>query len=208
MVAIAGCDADCTFKFWTCCHTGSTNDALAITGSHGGRILMGSSLPEVERPQEQLPQKYYGVGDDAFTNCNTLLAPWPGQHLDIWKDSFNFHLSAMRQCIERAFGLMMRRWGIFHRWLEVSLKKWGFVTAVCAKLHNYCIRRGLGEPPPHYTDDVEDGDAAQVISNKERGKEARQRGAQRPRRQALTDALKAAGQAQPEPPRKRARRTR
>ena len=70
---------------------------------------MGSSLDESELSEQQLPPGYYGVGDDAFVNSNTLLTPWSGHHLTIYQDSFNYHLSAMRQCIERAFGIYMRR---------------------------------------------------------------------------------------------------
>ncbi len=32
-IAIASCDYDCRFKFFTCRHTGSINDAWAIQGS-------------------------------------------------------------------------------------------------------------------------------------------------------------------------------
>jgi hypothetical protein len=33
VLIMAGCDYDCRFKFFTCRHTGSTNDAMAIQGS-------------------------------------------------------------------------------------------------------------------------------------------------------------------------------
>jgi hypothetical protein len=33
VLIMAGCDFDCRFKFFTCRHTGSTNDAMAIQGS-------------------------------------------------------------------------------------------------------------------------------------------------------------------------------
>jgi hypothetical protein len=75
---------------------------------------MGSSLDDSELSEQQLPPGYYGVGDDAFVNSNTLLTPWSGHHLTIYQDSFNYHLSAMRQCIERAFGIYMRRCKLVH----------------------------------------------------------------------------------------------
>jgi hypothetical protein len=70
---------------------------------------MGTSLEEPDQASQQLPPGYYGVGDDTFVNSNTLLTPWSGHQLNIWQDSFNYHLSAMRQCIERAFGIYIRR---------------------------------------------------------------------------------------------------
>jgi hypothetical protein len=109
MIAMAACDADCKFVFFNCRWTGSTNDAFAIRQCQGGRILMGTSLEEPDQGPQQLPPVYYSVGDDAFVNSNTLLTPWSGHQLNIWQDSFNYHLSAMRQCIERAFGIYIRR---------------------------------------------------------------------------------------------------
>ena len=109
MIALAACDAKCQFVFFNCRWTGSTNDAFAIRQCKGGRILMGTSLEETDRSPIQLPCGYYGVGDDAFVNCTTLLTPWSGTQLTVYQDSFNYHLSAMRQCIERAFGIYMRR---------------------------------------------------------------------------------------------------
>ena len=52
-----------------------------------------------------LPSEYFVIGDEAFVCSSQILCPWSGSNLGLWKDSFNYHLSSMRQCIERAFGL-------------------------------------------------------------------------------------------------------
>jgi hypothetical protein len=44
-----------------------------------------------------------------------LLVPYAGRSLGVWKDSFNSHLSAMRQCVERSFAILTQRWGILWR---------------------------------------------------------------------------------------------
>jgi hypothetical protein len=72
------------------------------------------------------------------------------------KDSFNFHLSVRRQAIERAFSIMVRRWGIFWRPLTCAFKKWALVTTVCAKVHNVCIDSILNEPLERHPRTVED----------------------------------------------------
>lgn len=130
MIAIAACDSECKFVFFNCRWTGSTNDAFAIRQCKGGRILMGSSLEESELSEQQLPPGYYGVGDDAFVNSNTLLTPWAGHQLTIYQDSFNYHLSAMRQCIERAFGIYMRRCKFVHWFLLITCSHCPFITSV------------------------------------------------------------------------------
>ena len=194
MVAIAGCDSDCKFTFFSCNMSGSTHDALAIHGSAGGRVLLGSTLPSAHRKRDhELPEGYFAIGDEAFPNCNSLLTPWSGRSLSLEKDSFNYHLSSMRQCIERAFGMMMKRWGIFHRRLNFRADKWGLVVVIAAQLHNFCIVHGAGVPPPRHPVDQQPGDACQVMSNEEHNPDPKQKGNQWSRRSEITEELKKAG---------------
>mmetsp|Transcript_20236 Transcript_20236/g.29052 ORF Transcript_20236/g.29052 Transcript_20236/m.29052 type:complete len:117 (-) Transcript_20236:50-400(-) len=83
-------------------------------------------------------------GDEAFVNTQQFLVPWSGRGLDPWKVSFNYHLSSMRQCIERSFSHLTQRWGIFWRPLQCGVDKWTLVCTVTAKLHNYIIDMGEG----------------------------------------------------------------
>ena len=85
--------------------------------------------------KELLPKKDYR---DQF------LVPWSGKGLSWDKDSFDYHLSSMRQCIERAFSLLTQRWEIFWRPLRLSYDKWTLVCTVAAKLHNFCIDENEG----------------------------------------------------------------
>jgi hypothetical protein len=158
IVVLAACRANLEFVLFSAKHTGSTNDVVAIAGCEGGRILLGKSAIE-------LPKGYYGIGDEAFICSDTLLTPWSGRGLEQNKDSFNFLLSAMRQCIERAFGVFVGRWGLFRRPLVVGAAKWGLVTGVCAKLHNYCIRQGESAPAPPLSSDMQIGDDEVILDN-------------------------------------------
>jgi hypothetical protein len=135
IVIIAGCDSKTRFLMFSCISSGSTHDALAWMFSQMKHDLdLGI-----------LPFQYYFVGDEAFMNTNQFLVPWSGHNLDSWKDSFNYHLSSMRQCIERAFGILTQRWGIFWRPLQFNCDKWPLVCMVAAKLHNFCIDMNEGE---------------------------------------------------------------
>ena len=77
--------------------------------------------------------------NEAFINTNQFLV------LDPWKDSFNYHLSSMRQCIERAFGILTKQWGIFWRPLQCRFDKWPLICTVAATLHTFCIEMREGE---------------------------------------------------------------
>jgi hypothetical protein len=191
IVVLAACKANLEFVFFSAKHTGSTNDVVAIQGCEGGRILLGQGKTE-------LPQHYYGVGDEAFVCTYTLLTPWAGRGLDRGKDSFNFLLSAMRQCIERAFGTFVARWGIFRRPLIFGAQKWGLVLGVCAKLHNYCIRQGETRPLSALPDDFQAGDQETVLDNNhDAGDVSRKGGPGSTLRRELTAAIGECGQIRP-----------
>ena len=143
-------------------------------------VIVGGSLPE----------EFYLIGDEAFVNSQQLLVPWSGRGLGPRKDSFNYHLSAMIQCIEIAFGLLTRRWGFFWRSLTCRFKKWATVCTVAAKLHNFCISQQIPLVERAFCDHVE-GDEWVVHDNEEENEEIRV--ASGSRRRDITDQLEIDG---------------
>lgn len=135
--------------------TGSTNDILAWD-----MCAMKSRLENGD-----LPFPYYFIGDEAFCCVTQFLVPLSGHSLDEWRDAFNYHLSAMRQCIERAFGVLTGRWGIFWRPVRCAFKNWTLVATVAAKLHNFLIDMNETDVPERYYRDHTDGDAHHVFMN-------------------------------------------
>ena len=65
----------------SCDHSGSTNDIIA---------WQATRLFEMLEIDKLLPDKYFFIGDEAFTNTYQFLSPWSGRGLDRYKDSFNF----------------------------------------------------------------------------------------------------------------------
>jgi hypothetical protein len=84
IIVLAGCNVNARFIFATANHSGSANDIYAWQDSELHQFL------EVEG---SLPPKYFFIGDEAFTNTQQFLSPWPGRGIDRYKDSFT--LSAM-----------------------------------------------------------------------------------------------------------------
>lgn len=156
IVVLAGCDSKCRFTFFNANNSGSTNDIVAWNNSR-----LKAALDE-----NALPTPYYFIGDEAFTNTSQFLVPWSGSNLGMYKDSFNYHLSRMRQCIERAFGQLTGRWGIFWRPLDCQFDKWAHMCTVCAKLHNFCIdNKDEEHSAPRAAEDHQQGDAWVVLEN-------------------------------------------
>lgn len=113
-----------------------------------------------------LPTQYFLIGDEAFPVGDQLLGPWGGrgrEHgLGDDKDAFNFYLSASRVHVERAFGMLVRRWGILWRRFEFDYFRWPLVACVCAKLHNCCMD-DLVESAGNHHGDVTRGKASPLV---------------------------------------------
>lgn len=158
IVVLAGCFANLKFGMFSCVSCGSTNDVMAWDLCQMKRELELGSLPE----------EYYFIGDEAFINCDQFLVPYSGSGLPRDKDSFNYHLSSMRQCIERAFSLLTQRWGIFWRPHRCHYKRRTLVCSVAAKLHNFCIDENEGassDIEPRDDSDFREGDDPSIFLN-------------------------------------------
>lgn len=95
-----------------------------------------------------LPQPYVFIGDCAFPLMTYLLKPYP-DHERLDKDQliFNYRLSRARRMVESAFGMLVHKWRIFFRPLDVKIstaKK--IVKAACVQ-HNYVLRNEIEQAP-------------------------------------------------------------
>jgi hypothetical protein len=96
LLIFAGCDHNTKFLMFSAKFPGSTNDSLGWPLTRFYNDVIYTHL---------LPPQYYIVCDEAVECNEEVLVPFGGRNLGEWKDSFNYHLSSMRQCIERAFGI-------------------------------------------------------------------------------------------------------
>ena len=118
--------------------------------------------------------------------------------------AFNNILSSQRITIERAFGILVRRWGILWRPIAFSLCKVAKIVRVCAMLHNICVDRwvinnpsrfGRGSqlwpeaPPQRGNDDLSPADDEIIERLHNNYVSARARGAGSPARDQLMEEI-------------------
>jgi hypothetical protein len=109
--------------------------------------------------QGRLPVWAHVVFDEAYPCAGQELSPFRGRNLDTWKDSFNYHLFLHRQVVERAFGILINRWGVFWRSLRIRFKRIPLLIRVCCKMHNLCIDRfGAGDAIKVFKGDIQPND--------------------------------------------------
>jgi hypothetical protein len=126
----AVCDSNGLFLAVSCKHVGSTHDSLAFdTG--GLKNLCSGMIPP-----------YHWAGDNAYTLSRTMMVPFPGM-VSAEEESMNYYISQLRITIERAFGILVQRWGIFWSALKFKISFVLQLIEACCRLHNFCLARNL-----------------------------------------------------------------
>ena len=70
IIVLAGCDANAHFISASCDHSGSTNHII---------VWQDCNLYQMLEVEKLLSDKYFFVGDKAFTNTHQFISPWPGK---------------------------------------------------------------------------------------------------------------------------------
>jgi hypothetical protein len=140
----AVCDARCRFTYLSCRSPGGTGDSRAFHGTALNHFL------------HDIPRGFYVVGDAAYSLSATLLIPYSGaDKRNRQNDVFNFHLSQLRIKIEQAFGLLVNKWRVFKKPIEINLKRIPALVECCMQLHNFCVNeRNLDWCVPDLPDHV------------------------------------------------------
>ena len=94
------------------------------------------------------PVPYCFVADEAFPLRCDLMRPFPRGTACLSQDElvFNYRLSRARRIVENAFGILVQRWRIFSRKLNLLPDNADSVIKACVVLHNFLRgRKDLNE---------------------------------------------------------------
>jgi hypothetical protein len=126
LLCIAICDAHRRFTYYDMSHTSTSHDSLAWAATKLGTKIGSNGLK----------QPFFLNGENAFTCTNSMITPM--------NDSdFDFYQSSNRMAIECVFGMLVRRWGVFWRPLEVDFHRRAPLVGASMRMHNYCIDRRI-----------------------------------------------------------------
>ncbi|CAN1240095.1 Protein ALP1-like [Linum grandiflorum] len=118
--------------------------------AHDSRVLKDA----ISRPLGlKVPKGQYYLVDAGYGNCEGFLAPYRGQryHLKEWgsnrphiaEELYNLRHSSARNVIERAFGVLKKRWAILRDTTWFSPEVVSRMVHACCLLHNF-IRKEVG----------------------------------------------------------------
>ena len=163
IVVQAVCSADLIFTVIDVGEYGRNSDGAVFKNSLFGQAFQADSLHLPNR--KQLPNSvkclpYVFLGDEAYPLRKHLMKPYSSRNLDNPKRVFNQRMSRARKSVERAFGIVTRKFEIFQRPIRFSVDRAVLVTKTAFLLHNFIrLRDGhFGEPSeiqPHGMADLE-----------------------------------------------------
>ena len=135
VILLAICDDKTRFRWIDIRCPGRSSDYLA---------WIMSTLPEQLGDEEKgiILEGMTIVGDNAFVETDYMAIPFPGNNVDEDQDAYNFYLSQLRITIERAFGILIHRWGILRRPLGCHIQSVPALVQCLCILHNFCIDHG------------------------------------------------------------------
>jgi hypothetical protein len=140
MVALGAVDVFARFRFAELNWSGSTPDSVVFSTSSLGEALK----------DEMIPSDLHIIGDEAYSNSHPqLLTPYSKRSLRTYKNrdpeeygmrrTFNALLSYQRSTIERAFGMLVRKFIILDQTFNCKRRHLKKLFRVCCSLHNLCV---------------------------------------------------------------------
>ena len=189
-VSMAAVGAYCEFLMFEIKWPGATNDCTAFQQCEAMKWL---------RWLHNTAKKGFIVGDDAFSSIHErMLTPFNKRQLHKQRNddervsnlhssnskyfkmrTFNYVLSSQRITSERAFGILVRRFGCLWKAMERRERKSRLMVLVCVRLHNVCVARWKRKHPGNFRPDVpahenvpvelngiEDGEVTARLENK------------------------------------------
>lgn len=119
----------------------NSDGGIFEASSMGKRFANGTfNIPKDKCfPGKHEPLPSVLIGDEAFTLSHYLMRPFPYRQArhDIRKEKFNYQLCRARRVVENAFGLLVHKWRVFLRPLEVKVETAVSIVKTACVLHNF-----------------------------------------------------------------------
>ncbi|XP_050300320.1 uncharacterized protein LOC126738889 [Anthonomus grandis grandis] len=129
IILLALVDHDYCFTYVDTGAKGRASDAGVFANSSLFKVLEQNLLG--------IPRDAVIVGDDAFPIKPYLLKPYSKRNLTQEEKIFNYRLSRARRISKNAFGILVSKFKVFKRPIELKPEKVDKVVMACCYLHNW-----------------------------------------------------------------------
>lgn len=161
MVLMAVANANYEFLYVHFGTNGRISDGGVIENTGFNNLLTNDllHLPDIN-PTNDLP--YVFVSDEAFALRENFLKPYSVKMLDHDKRVFNYRLSRARRVVENVFGILVARFGVFQKKINLSPGNIDAVVMACCVLHNFLRRHAPSTYTPPESVDTENEDTHEI----------------------------------------------
>ncbi|KAL1437654.1 hypothetical protein MTO96_048735 [Rhipicephalus appendiculatus] len=139
IVLMTVCDSDLKFVVVDVGAFGRQSDGGTLGVSRFGKCLedgkLGLPAPET-LPSTNTQALHVFVGDDAFQLRQDFLKPYSGRQISSEKRIFNYRLSRA-SCADNTFGVMVSKFRILRRAINLLPKNVDYIVMACCVLHNF-----------------------------------------------------------------------
>lgn len=155
IILFAMVDADYCFTYIDVGGNGRASDSAIFRDSTLNIAMENNSLG--------IPENSVIIGDDAFPLRENLLKPYSKNGLSNTEKIFNYRLSRARRVVENAFGILVWRFRVFSRPIELKPETTDKVIWAACSLHNWLRKTDPGNYTPQQAVDREDLNTGDIM---------------------------------------------
>ena len=111
----------------------------------------------MKHPRMALKKKmpFVIVGDSAFPLTENIMKPYPAKDLTDIRRIFNYRLSRFRRISENAFGILVNRFRIFSKRIDLEPNTVVIIVRAALVLHNLLMSKSTESySPPGFADET------------------------------------------------------
>lgn len=141
IVLLAMADADCKFTFVDIGCSGNNSNEEVLKRSDLTKILDRSTefFPSAEPLGTHKNVPFVVIAGDSFNLQKTIIKRYEFDNQDPARQIFNLRLNHARQCIERAFSILLSSFQILQKPIQLDVRKVTKIVQCCCVLHNFLI---------------------------------------------------------------------
>lgn len=155
IILFAMVDGDYCFTYIDIGANGRASDSAVFRDSTLNIALENNTLG--------IPENCVIIGDDAFPLRTNLLKPYSKTGLNNYEMIFNYRLSRARRVVENAFGILVWRFRIFSKPIDLQPKTIDKVIYAACSLHNWLRKTTPNSYIPPQAVDQEDFNNGNII---------------------------------------------
>ncbi|KAJ8672373.1 hypothetical protein QAD02_003632 [Eretmocerus hayati] len=164
---MAVCDSDGYFMWVSAGALGSLNDSTVFRNTNLGAALYQDDLPIINQrsrlPNTDVNLTRFLIADGGFPLERFMLRPFPTvRPMPLERRIFNIRLGTARRVIERAFGILTKKFRCFENPLDFNLETIDLIILTSFILHNYLLTesRDVDVDRHRYGHDSDDDDSS------------------------------------------------